>query len=106
LNPVNSDVVFLQEENGQLKYFIINANNTLTLNITYNWNSTTWRGEVTWNRKGDIFIALGQNRLGAVSFDLATLSVISFRVNPFQDSSVRFRGILFITDTILLVSNI
>jgi hypothetical protein len=58
-NPVNPSFIFASESGGIMKGFIFNPiNKTLTANLTFNWNTSTWRGDVRWNLKGDICLFL------------------------------------------------
>jgi hypothetical protein len=58
INPVNPSFLFVSESVGNIKGFILNENNTLSENITFNWNTSPWRGDVRWNLKGDICLFL------------------------------------------------
>jgi hypothetical protein len=58
INPLNPSFLFVSENEGIMKGFILNDNKTLTANLTFNWNSTLWRGDVRWNLKGDICLFL------------------------------------------------
>jgi hypothetical protein len=59
INPLNPSFLFASESEGIMRGFILNVNTkTLTANLTFNWNTSTWRGDVRWNLKGDICLFL------------------------------------------------